>query len=96
MLRVEYSKLAFLDLEDIWSFGFERWGADQAESYADLLTLRVEWLADNSALWRSREDIGDGVFSYFEGRHIILFESDGEVLYVSRILHQSMEPSHHI
>lgn len=79
------------DLESVWEFTATNWGIEQADRYVDSLTTRIIWLANNRALWRSRDDVRDGLFSYTEGRHLIFFEATDNLLSVVRVLHERMD-----
>ena len=45
----------------------------------------------NKNLWIPRDDIRDGLFSYSEGRHLIVFKETSGKLAVLRVLHERMD-----
>ncbi len=96
MLRVKFSPIAQEDLSHISEFGIQRFGAPQAEAYTDELIDRAYCLAENRSLWKRRDDIEQGLCSYFQGSHQLFFELREETLRVHRILHQSMDPARHL
>ena len=96
MLHVKFSPTSQGDLFDIRVFGIDRFGVPKAESYVDEMIDRAYWLAENQSLWNRRSDIAEGLFGYFQGSHLIIFERHEEVLFVLRILHQSMDPARHL
>jgi len=84
------------DLDGVWAYSVATWGNEQVDRYVDSLTMRMEWLAKNEALWHERNDIRNGLFGYPEGRHIIFFEVTAETLSVVRVLHQRMDVIRHV
>ena len=84
------------DLDDIWSYTQSNWGVAQADLYVDALATRFVWLTENRKLWTPRDDIRAGLFSYREGRHLIVFQETSEVLTVVRVLHERMDVRRHV
>jgi len=89
-------ELAREDLEQIWVYTFQEWGADQADDYARALLSRIEWLGENPQSGRSREDIKPGYFCYPEGRHLIFYLVQEHQIEVIGIPHQSMDVMSHL
>ena len=84
------------DLDSIWRYTSEQWNQAQADRCIDGLTLRMVLLSRNKALWIDRSDIGDGLFSVSESRHVIFFQSTGETILIVRVLHDRMDVARHI
>lgn len=93
-MNIRLSAEAQKDLRAIWEYSRSNWGLQQADLYLDQILLRIGWLPSNSTLWRSRPELGKSVYSYPEQRHVIVFRRAGSVLFISRLLHQRMDPSH--
>jgi toxin ParE1/3/4 len=84
------------DLDSVWEYTQDKWGFEQADLYIDSLMLRLIWLTENKALWRSRSEIGKGIFSYAEKSHIIFFKEQQAHMDVLRVLHKRMDMAKHM
>lgn len=96
MSRYRLSPAARNDLEQIWSFGEERWGADRAERYLREIQHLLESLASGRRQGRSCETIRAGYFKAPVGAHVIFYRLYGGDVDVSRILHQRMDFDRHL
>ena len=94
--RYHLSNLALEDLSNIWDFGAKQWGLNKANSYATDINNMCNFIANNLGLGKKRNEIYDGLKSYMVGSHVLFYvEHDGDV-YVSRILHKSMDFERHL
>ena len=87
------------DLAEIWNYSAERWDVEQADRYIDALVSRFVWIIENSALWKPRPDLAEGLYSYPQQSHVIYFRacSDApDLIEIVRVLHGRMEPDKHI
>jgi toxin ParE1/3/4 len=87
------------DLAEIWDYSAERWNVEQADRYIDALVSRFVWITANSALWKPRPDLAEGLYSYPQQSHVIYFRACGDApdpIDIVRILHGRMEPDKHI
>ncbi|MCG7859837.1 type II toxin-antitoxin system RelE/ParE family toxin, partial [Flavihumibacter sediminis] len=55
--RVQYSRKATLDLDRIWDYTAEAWGADQAEGYLESLRSTILTLSEMPQIARERRDL---------------------------------------
>jgi toxin ParE1/3/4 len=78
----------------VGEYSRSNWGLPQADLYLDQILLRIAWLPSNPGLWRPRPELGKGVHAYPEQGHVIFFRKTGRALFISRVLHQGMDPSH--
>jgi len=93
------SSRAEADLAEIWIYCAEQWDLGQADRYVDALVSRFEWLCDNPALWKPRQDIAEGLHSYPQQSHVIYFRAHGdvpEVIEIVLVLHRRMDPASHV
>jgi toxin ParE1/3/4 len=93
------SHRAEADLAEIWDYSAERWDAAQADRYIDALMSRFVWITENSALWKPRPDLAEGLYSYPQQSHMIYFRTCADVrglIEIVRVLHGRMEPDKHI
>ncbi len=95
-MKFKLTNKAKSDLEDIWNYTNKTWGPDQADTYIDTLHARFLWLTRNTSLWRQRDDVLEGLYSYYESRHIILFRQYNKGIEIVRILHGRMDMQRHL
>jgi len=80
------------DLEDIWSYTYETWGEDQADSYIHDLDSGFRALAVNPKKGRPCDAIREGYRKHFVGKHFIFYRMAKKGIEIVRILHQRMDP----
>ena len=79
------------DLESIWFYSFQEWGAEQADQYIRMLLARFTWLSDNPQLGKQRTEIKPGYYCFPEGRHLIFYRITQDGIDIIGIPHQSMD-----
>lgn len=95
MKRFVVSPAAELDLDDIWDYSVENWGARQAERYIRLIQDTIIGLVQGTQPSRSASHVRAGYRSLLVGAHVVFFKEHDELVDVIRILHQRMDPSQH-
>lgn len=96
MLRIEYTKQAQNDLNNIKDYTLLNWGSLQSVNYILELHQTVTMLAENPLIGISREDVLAGVHSFPHKSHLIYYFFDEEKLEVFTILHQTQLPEKHL
>jgi len=92
MVNYSLSNKAVEDLSGIWNYSFDTWGERQADKYYDLLLASCQELATKDAAGKHYPEIGEGVFGFGTGLHIIFYrEIKKGKIEVVRILHSSMD-----
>jgi len=89
-------ELAHADLEAIWVYTVEQWGAKQAERYIKGLFGSFEELAANPGLGRDRDDVKAGYRSFPQGRHVVFYVIVPAGIEVIGIVHQSADVASHL
>jgi toxin ParE1/3/4 len=89
-------ELAEADLEKIWLYTIEEWGAEQADKYIRLLVSRFTWIAENPFLGKNRDDVKAGYYCFPEGMHLIFYMITKTGIDVIGIPHQSMDILTHL
>jgi toxin ParE1/3/4 len=91
--RREYrlTPAAARDLEGIWLYTFEQWGAEQAHRYTDELIAAFDRLASNPLIGTACDDIRKGYRRRRVGRHAIYFRVTSYGIAVIRVLHERMD-----
>lgn len=86
MKLVRFSPLAIDDLEGIWRFSAERWGADQADRYLDGLHDACSSLAEGRIFGRE-VTVRPGYLKFVIGSHAVYYLDGGAQLNIIRVLH---------
>lgn len=80
--------LAKQNLEDIFDYTVETWGAKKAKTYIKQLYTRFEWLSVNHQLGINRNDVEADCKSYFEGSHSIFYQVKDGFIEILGVFHQ--------
>jgi len=83
------SESAQNDVISIRDYTIDTWGEAQTSKYLSQLEQRLEWLAENPALGKKRDEVKNGYISFSEGRHIIFYRIAERGIEVMGIIHQS-------
>lgn len=103
--RVRLAEQAELDLQSITRWTAENFGTQQADIYAQTLSLAIESLHDGPEVLGAtvRDDLGLGVRTLHvarqgrKGRHFMVFRAAPEqTIEVLRLLHDSMDLARHL
>jgi toxin ParE1/3/4 len=83
---------AVRDIEQIWTYTAERWGAAQAERYVRSIRDLCAALASGERVGTDASDVRRSYRKIRAGRHVVFFrfQPDGSVEIV-RILHERMD-----
>lgn len=95
MSRVTFSPAAAADMDAIWDYTVNEWGADQADRYTDDIRDVCISLARGEKRGRT-VDVREGYLKHAVGRHLVFFRSTDTGIEVIRILHQSMDVGRHL
>lgn len=97
MSRYLLSPAARADLEQIWDYTLERWGAQQAEDYLRDLVAGIERASANPLIGRACDDIRPGYRKLPAGSHVVFYRTTAEgVVDVVRVLHRRMDVDRHL
>ena len=83
-------------IAEINSYKVQQFRSKQARRYLENLLNPLEFIAEDPQRGMHRPEIKAGLFSYFVGSHRIYYRFSSEQIQVIDILHQSMEPTHHL
>ena len=96
MREVRIRPLARADLEEIWFYTLETWGANQADRYLRESNAAVQKLSTDADDGRSEEDLREGYRSIDVGRHLVFYVFTDESVSVRRVLHDQMDIPRHL
>jgi toxin ParE1/3/4 len=85
-MQILKSDLAEIDLNNIYRFGFQRFGASQADQYANQLFDVFELLAFSPLIERERMEFARPVRIHPFKSHVIVYEIVNDALVIVRIL----------
>ena len=75
------------DLSQIWHYGADTWGVEQAERYADGLFAVFDLLAEFPEMARERAEFVPPVRIHPSGAHLVIYRREGEGIEILRIMH---------
>ncbi|MBX9591496.1 MAG: type II toxin-antitoxin system RelE/ParE family toxin [Hyphomonadaceae bacterium] len=96
MSRYVLSPRAQRDLDEIWDYTADRWGADQAESYIRLLQRAIETVAEDPRRGRPWDVVRPGYLKYPASSHMLLYRRLRSAVGIVRILHGRMDFEQHL
>lgn len=64
--------LAEQDIAEIWTYGTERWGADQADRYFDAMVNLFDLLSEQPEIARLRDEFSPPVRIHPYGSHVVV------------------------
>ena len=96
MTRIEITGDAEQDLIDIYLYGIEHFGLNQAERYSEILQAKIDTIAENPSFGSDYSFVRDGLRRYESVSHAIHFQRIAESVRVLRILHGRMDPGRHL
>lgn len=95
-MRLRLSKLAYGDLDSIYSQTFDRWGPEQADRYLHALWTAFDGIVETPERWRRRDALYLGCRICFSGRHAILYRIHEGRVEIARVLHDAMDFPRHL
>ena len=96
MAEFRLAPAAERDLESIWKYTRDQWGAEQAHRYTDVLTAAFEALAQSPKTASACDHIRAGYRRRSVERHVIYFRVTSYGIAIIRILHERMDAPRHL
>ncbi|TQI71429.1 toxin ParE1/3/4 [Gramella sp. Hel_I_59] len=85
------SKKTQEDINDIYEFGVNKFGQDQAIEYLIGLRTHFELLLKNPLIGKKRDEIKEGLFSFPFISHIVFYRIFNNHIRIVRVLHGSRD-----
>lgn len=95
-MRLELSRRAARDLDEIGEFSVREFGADRAILYLDTIEQALRQVMAHPQIGPLRVELGPRVRSYPAGEHRIFYEVRGDAAFVIRLLHKAMDVEQHL
>ena len=85
------SKKAVSDLEEIWLYTVEKWSAEQADRYYNLIFNEINYISKNSTAGKSMEHVRKSYQASKVNSHLIFYRVVNDTIKMIRILHERMD-----
>jgi toxin ParE1/3/4 len=95
MIGYRLTETADRQLQEIWRYSRDRWGAARADAYLAVIDDALKDAITLPALLRARPELGEEIVARKAGSHVAYGVLQGEVLLVVAILHGRMDPKRH-
>ena len=95
-MRITYSEQASNDLESIFLYGLERFGALQAEKYLNQIQKTASLISKYPSMGRIDYRLSPPTNSFRHKSHIIFYDIFSAEIIILRIIHSSADPQKHL
>lgn len=95
-MKLVISEMAKEDLASIEEYTRDNWGKLQADVYLSQIENRFLSLLESPYLGTSRPDVSDGYRCLPEGKHLIFYRVDDDVVNIIGVPHVSMDLERHL
>ncbi|HEU0045319.1 type II toxin-antitoxin system RelE/ParE family toxin [Sphingomonas sp.] len=96
MTRVEVSEAASADLDAIYDYGVEQFGAAAAEAYLRRFESAYALLAEHPQIGPVHDWVRPPIRSFPCGRHRLYYDVTDDAVIIRRVLHQAMDVQRHL
>ena len=95
-MRLERSRAAERDLDDLLAFGIARFGEAIASEYFFSFDKAFALILDHPQIGEAIDEIESGTRKLTHGNHRIFYEIDGDRVRIIRVLHHAMDVGEHL
>lgn len=81
------SKEAYVDLDEIFEYTFEKFGLNQAIKYLNEIDDAFTKIVDTPQIGRARSELSRGLYSLPVGEHLVFYEIVGDCIRIVRVLY---------
>jgi toxin ParE1/3/4 len=98
MAKINFTKKAKNDLEEIWEYTYETWSEKQADRYYNELIEKCQELKKDFEQGRDYSLLFLNLKGYKVSKHIIFYRllDKGKTIEIARILHEKMDLKKHL
>lgn len=86
----QLSKLAIIDIENIFKYTLEKWSLTQAEAYFNLIHNEIDSICKNPQAGKAIDEIKKSHRCLVVKSHYIIYKVSKQIVFIDRILHQRM------
>ena len=94
-MKYVFSDDALDDLLAVWEYTSRRWDEARADLHIDAVAVRFAWLTRNTGLCQERPNLEEGLHSYLERSHVIVFRQTDRGMEIVRVLCGRIDPERH-
>ncbi len=95
MKKIRLSPAAQNDLDEIWDYSNENWGARKAQEYVEAIRDTLTAIAAGTRR-TTPVSVREGYFKCAAGSHLVFYRMNDISLDVIRILHSRMDVERHL
>lgn len=95
-MRLELSRRAQHDLDDIRDHGLQHYGAAQTIEYLDRIERAFRRILDHPGIGEVRRGVRENVHSLPTGSHRVFYVREEARVLVIRVLHKRMDAGRHL
>ena len=98
MAKINFTKKAKIDLEEIWEYTYETWSEKQADKYYNKLIEKCQEIKKDFEQGRDYSILFPNLKGYKISKHIIFYRllDEGKTIEIARILHEKMDLKKHL
>jgi len=90
-MKYVLSNAASKDLEEIYMYGYIKFGEQQADDYAQSIENKIEIICDNPKIGRLDERVNPAIRRFECERHVVFYDIADDSVSIIRILHGSTD-----
>jgi toxin ParE1/3/4 len=91
------SQEAEKDLEEVFAYGFTRWGEGEATRFIEALYQRFQWLSENPEIAPIREDLSPPIFRSWPVKpYLIFYRISGPDVDIIAVIHGNRDIKSHL
>lgn len=92
-MKYTISRLASLDIENIWLYTLKNWSVEQADRYFNLIMDEIEYIAKNPGYGKDYSKVRKGYYRSVIRSHFIFYKINKKEnrVEIIRILHRRMD-----
>jgi len=90
------SKECEIDISEIYEYGIEKFGLNQAQEYLNGLHNLLQTLAENSAIGKDASEFYPSLKRFVYKSHMIFYLESESGIFIVRTLSQSMDYERHL
>jgi toxin ParE1/3/4 len=95
-MRLEFSRRAQADLDDISDYSVDHFGAERALRYLDAIEQAFRRILIYPEIGLPMSDLAAGLRGMSTGEHRVFYRIKGDRIEVVRVLHKAMDAGRHL
>tara|TARA_B100001167_G_scaffold85440_1_gene51477 strand:- start:1443 stop:1739 length:297 start_codon:yes stop_codon:yes gene_type:complete len=96
MMRINFTKQASLDVDEMYLYGLINFGETQADLYSEKIKNGLKTIQANPEIGRLITSVNPAVRRFDFERHVIFYDINDDEILITRIIHCSMDYIRHL